>query len=269
MRVLLFLFAILFCGVVQGQDPDPPTITHLSVDSLSQQVKIYWYNNAPTAVGYIVYFLDDAGLWIPLDTVDGQQNLSYTTQASNSQFQQETYSIVAFDASGNSSSRSEAHSTLYLRYMYNLCDSICELKWEMYPEMLNQVGFKLIVHQKDLIGSGSEIVNEVLLSTFDTIYYFPVDYSSKYTFTLQAYNTLDSISKSNRFAITTTQIVPPTYAYINKVNVESDSIIELRILSDSYFIDFFEVYRSSFDGGFFQYLGDADVLENEKSGLFF
>ena len=80
---------------------------------------------------------------------------------------------------------------------------------------------------------------------------------------------MDSISRSNRFAITTTQIVPPTYAYINKVNVERDNIIELKILSDSYFIDYFEVYRSSFDGGFFQYLGDADVLENEKSGLFF
>ena len=59
-------------------------------------------------------------------------------------------------------------------------------------EMLNQVGFKLIVHQKDLIGDGK--LYEVLLSTIDTTYNFPVDYSSKYTFTLQAYNTLDSIS---------------------------------------------------------------------------
>ena len=265
MRVLLLLCTFLFCKVVQGQDPDPPTITHLSVDSLSQQVEIYWYNNAPAAAGYVIYFQDAAGLWIPLDTVNGQQNLSYTTQGSNSQFQTETYSVVAFDALGNSSSRSEAHSTLYLKYMYSLCDSICELKWELYPEMLNQVGFKLVVHQKDLIGTGSEIVDEVLLSSLDTMYNYPVDYSSKYTFTLQAYNTLDSVSRSNRFAITTTQVVPPTYAYINKVNVDEDNGIEVSVLSDSYFVDYFEVYRSSFDGGFFQYIGDADVLENKKS----
>ena len=148
MRVFLLLSIFLFCGELKGQDPDPPTITHLSVDSLSQQVEIYWYNNAPEAVGYVIYFQDAAGLWIPLDTVNGQQNLSYVTQGSNSQFQKETYSVVAFDALGNSSSRSEAHSTLFMNYFYSLCDSVCELMWDLYPEMLNQVGFKLIVHQK-------------------------------------------------------------------------------------------------------------------------
>ena len=267
MRALFLLCTILFCEVVQGQDPDPPTITHLSIDSLSQQVEIYWYNNSPAAIGYVIYFQDAAGLWIPLDTVNGQQNLSYKTQGSNSQFQKETYSVVAFDALGNSSSRSEAHSTLYLKYIYTLCDSICELKWDLYPEMLNQVGFKLVVHQKNLIDSGTEIVDEVLLSYLDTMYNYPVDYSSKYSFTLQAYNTLDSVSRSNRFAITTTQVIPPTYAYINKVSVDKDNEIELSVLSDSYFVDYFEVYRSSFDGGFFMYIGDADVLENEKSGV--
>ena len=267
MRVFLLLSIFLFCGELKGQDPDPPTITHLSVDSLSQQVEIYWYNNAPEAVGYVIYFQDAAGLWIPLDTVNGQQNLSYVTQGSNSQFQKETYSVVAFDALGNSSSRSEAHSTLFMNYFYSLCDSVCELMWDLYPEMLNQVGFKLIVHQKNLNGSGFEIVNEVLLSNLDTMYNYPVDYSSKYTFTLQAYNTLDSVSKSNRFAITTTQVVPPTYAYINKVNVDNDNFIEVSVISDSYFVDYFQVYRSSFDGGFFQYVGDANVLENEKSGV--
>ena len=55
-KVLFHLSFILFCGVVQGQDPDPPTITHLSIDSLNQQVEIYWYNNSPEAVGYIIYF---------------------------------------------------------------------------------------------------------------------------------------------------------------------------------------------------------------------
>ena len=87
MRALFLLCTILFCEVVQGQDPDPPTITHLSVDSLTQQVEIYWYNNAPTAVGYIIYFQDAAGLWIPLDTVNGQQNLYYTVLSPNSMWQ--------------------------------------------------------------------------------------------------------------------------------------------------------------------------------------
>ena len=126
--------------------------------------------------------------------------------------------------------------------------------------MLNQVGFRLVVRQKDLVDNGSENVDEILLSSFDSLYNYPVDYSSKYTFTLQAYNTLDSISRSNRFAITTTQVIPPTFAYVNKVNVNLDNDIEVSVLSDSYFVDYFEVYRSSYDGGIFQYVGNAEVL---------
>lgn len=251
----------LVFGLAKAQDPDPPIITHVSIDSVSQQVKIYWYNNTPTVVGYIIYFQDASGLWIPLDTVNGHQNLSYTTQASNSQFERETYSIVAFDALGNSSSRSESHSTLYLKYMYTLCDSICELKWDLYPEMLNQGGFKIRVNSKNLLGGGEQ-ESEVFLSSNDTAYSYLVEYGTKYTFTLIAYNSLDSLSRSNRFAITTTQIIPPDYAYINRVSVSEEQNIEVSILSNSSFVSYFELYRTTFEGGLKKHIADVPVMEN-------
>ena len=105
MRILLFFLFTIHFEFAYSQDPDPPTITHVSIDSISQQVHLYWYNNAPQAIGYVVYVQNISGLWIPLDTVMGAQNLSYITQASNAQFEEESYSVTAFDALGNSSNR--------------------------------------------------------------------------------------------------------------------------------------------------------------------
>lgn len=266
MRAFLILAMCFVFGLAKGQDPDPPTITHLSIDSLTQEVSIYWYNNAPTAVGYIIYFQDAAGLWIPLDTVYGQQTLSYTTQTSNAQFEEETYSVVAFDALGNSSARSESHSTLWLTYHYFVCDTICILKWELYPEMLNQQGFILRATSKSML-TGVETTNDIALATTDSTYHFSVDYTTKYTFTLIAYNDLDSLSRSNRFAIVSTQVIPPTYAYLNKVSVNEQESIEVHIQTNSDFVDYFEVYKTSLPNTLFKHIGNADMELSSRSAL--
>ena len=54
MRILYLLIFMFFALSSKSQDPDPPTITHLSIDSLTQQVKIFWYNNSPQTIGYII-----------------------------------------------------------------------------------------------------------------------------------------------------------------------------------------------------------------------
>jgi hypothetical protein len=68
-----FVLTLLVCNsfAVFAQDPNPPLITRLSVDPVSEQVDIYWVNSSNQVVGYIIYFEDISGLWIPLDTVFG------------------------------------------------------------------------------------------------------------------------------------------------------------------------------------------------------
>ena len=98
---------------------NPPLITRLSVDPVSEQVGIYWVNSSNQVVGYIIYFEDISGLWIPLDTVFGLTNTNFTTTNANPQNKIETFSVVAFDAMGNNSIRSSAHSTIFVNNSYD------------------------------------------------------------------------------------------------------------------------------------------------------
>ena len=127
----LFVF-VAFINEVNAQEPDPPLITHISVNESSQQVEINWINSANQVVGYIIYFQDISGLWIPLDTVQGILNTSYTTSNANPQLKIETYSVVAFDALGNNSVRSGPHSTMLVDYDHSDCDTSVFLSWNKY-----------------------------------------------------------------------------------------------------------------------------------------
>ncbi len=267
MRILLFFLLTILFEFAYSQDPDPPTITHVSIDSISQQVHLYWYNNAPQAIGYVVYVQDASGLWIPLDTVMGAQNLSYTTQASNAQFEEESYSVTAFDALGNSSNRSEAHTTLSLRYNYSLCDTLCQLQWNLYPVMLNQIGFILRVHSKDLQDTNIQ-TEDIQFSVFDTTYAFPVAYNKKYTFTVLAKNSLDSLSRSNRFSISTTQLIPPDYVYINKVDVTESNDLEINMITNSTSVSYFQLFRTPYETGVPEFISNVELAQNSLSASY-
>ena len=121
MRIIRFVILTLVAfntTLCFGQDPDAPLITYLSVNPNNQQVDIFWVNSSSQVVGYVIYFQDISGLWIPLDTVQGINNTSYTTQNANPQQKIETFSVVAFDALGNSSIRSDSHSTVFMNFSF-------------------------------------------------------------------------------------------------------------------------------------------------------
>ena len=49
-----------------AQDPDAPVITHVSVDHIFNKLKLIGSILPQTLVGYVIYFEDISGLWIPL-----------------------------------------------------------------------------------------------------------------------------------------------------------------------------------------------------------
>ena len=76
---LILALPLMCIFVSYAQEPDAPVITFVSVEHSSQQVQINWVNSTPNVVGYVIYFEDISGLWIPLDTVMGITNTTYLT----------------------------------------------------------------------------------------------------------------------------------------------------------------------------------------------
>ena len=85
LKNLILTLSLLSNLVSYAQDPDAPIITFLSVDHSTQQVEINWVNSTPNVVGYVIYFEDISGLWIPLDTVMGIANTTYLTSNASPQ----------------------------------------------------------------------------------------------------------------------------------------------------------------------------------------
>ena len=266
MRILknLILSLLLSCALVSyAQDPDAPVITFLSVDHSTQQVEINWINSTPNVVSYVIYFEDISGLWIPLDTVMGIANTNYLTSIASPQQKKETFSVVAIDDMGNSSVRSDPHSTVFLKFDYQNCDTSLALFWNSYLNMFAMDGYQLKAIRED-IQSGTVFLEQTLpISIDDTSLVFPVEYSSKYTLWLETISPVGYLSKSNFLEIITTYIDKPQYCYINKVSVIGENSIEVSVLSDSDDIDYINVYKSNLENGFQFYSGQAFATNNE------
>ena len=256
-----FILTLLVCNsfVVFAQDPNPPLITRLSVNPVSEQVDIYWVNSSNQVIGYIIYFEDISGLWIPLDTVLGLTNTNYTTTNANPQNKIETFSVVAFDSMGNNSIRSSAHSTIFVNNSYEECDTSVFLDWNPYLNMVGMEAYQLKIIRKDLT-SGTIFPEETLdLEKEDTSVFLAVDYSSKYTMWLEATSTASYVSKSNRISFTSTDIDIPTFSYVNRVTVEGETNIKVTALSNSVDLSHFNIYRSYTADGFQFFSGKAEL----------
>ena len=262
-----FILTLLVCksAIVLAQDPNPPLITRLSVNPVSQQVEIFWVNSSAQVAGYIIYFEDISGLWIPLDTVFGIANTNYTTSSANPQNKIETFSVVAFDAFGNNSIRSSAHSTIFVNNSYSECDTSIFLDWNPYLNMVGMQAYQLKIIREDLT-TGVVFPEETInIAREDTSFFMPVEYSNNYTFWLEATSTASYVSKSNRFSISSTIIDVPTFSYVNRVTVEGENSIKVTAITNSSDVSHVNIYRSYTENGFQFLSGKAERQVDDYS----
>ena len=263
LKTFILTLLILRSFVAFSQDPDAPLITYVSVNHSTQQVDINWVNTTTDVVGYVIYFQDISGLWIPLDTIMGINNTNYSTQNANPQQKIETFSVVAFDALGNSSVRSDSHSTVFLQFDYENCDTILQLNWNSYLNMYGMDGYQLKITREDLLSCIPFPEQTIAISQTDSSYDFPIEYSSKYILWLETISPVNYISKSNILEIVTTDIDVPMYSYINRVSVVGENSIEVSVLSNSEDLSHVNIYKSNLENGFQFFLGKANLSNDE------
>jgi gliding motility-associated-like protein len=246
---------------LKAQTIIPPLITHISIDSISNQVEIVWANSSPETEGYIIYKKDYFGLWTPLDTILGIENTYYKTNNSTAQLQIETYSVTAFDGNDNSSLRSDFHETMQLENEYQLCDDSCRLNWNSYHNMFALNGYLLQVNTQNTQNGQTDFI-QYDLGVNDTDITIPIDYSNQYKIYVVAYNALDSFATSSRVEFTSTDLTAPSYIYLNKVTVKSDEEVEINIISDSSDVSYYEVFRSNYQGQTPFKIGETDPVNS-------
>ena len=265
-------------GTVALQDtlsPETPIIQDISVNSSGKSV-VTW-SASTGADSYIIYFLDNDGAWITLDTVSSLSN-SYIYENSYATNTIESFSVRAIDTCGNTRVRSLLHNSILLTNTSNSCDYSISLDWNDY---INWSGgthhYKVLISETDPNGNVSNTV--VRLS--ESITEFVVQNISSlasYSILVEAYNSDSTFKASSNLLDVNIQLAnKPLFNYIEYVSVDhTDGSVDLSCIVDlSALIDRYDVYRSlrkddnfvkigevGFSGESPIYFNDQDALTN-------
>lgn len=210
--------------------PDIPTISFVTIDTLTGNVTITWNQNSqPDTYGYIIYSIDENGFPTEIDTVWGLGNTSYTysTDVNSGPL---TYSVAAFDSCFTSSTipayqtsaKGDPHTTAYLRGTVGICNNMVSLNWTAYLGWDNLATYEIwghiVGHPWQNLGSTNALTYSIVGNPLQN-----------YCFAIKAVSTDGKESFSNRFCLT---IIAPTQPSINylKVATVNSNKIELRHL---------------------------------------
>ena len=116
-------------------DPDPPVISHINVDSLTQLVVIHWEpSTANDLAGYIIYHCN-GGFQMAIDTIFNPGATFYVDGSSNAVTYIESYNVAAFDSCFISNepdpgaAGAYCASSIHLNASRLLCSDAANLEW--------------------------------------------------------------------------------------------------------------------------------------------
>ena len=138
---MLKIISVFFCVLIltqvvisQTEIPDPPIFTSASivVESNPTLVELKWSPSDSLDVeGYIVYQVVN-GITETIDTVLGRltTNLQYTLPGAI--IKPEKFRLAAFDSLNFKSSITDPHTTMFLNFQYDKCNTEVLLNWTSY-----------------------------------------------------------------------------------------------------------------------------------------
>ncbi len=124
-------FTVLQSDTLDSSDPEPPVITYVSV--LNNAAEIKWEpGNSPETYGYIIYRVTNS-LFIPIDTVYGKNNTSYTDLTAAVNVDSASYTLASIDSCFNTGPiNSLPQHTIFLQQEVDRCSNTVTLNWYAY-----------------------------------------------------------------------------------------------------------------------------------------
>ncbi|MBL4862308.1 MAG: gliding motility-associated C-terminal domain-containing protein, partial [Crocinitomicaceae bacterium] len=231
--------------------PDIPIIDYVSIDTLSNSVLLSWNQNAqPDTYGYIVYILNPSGIVVPLDTVWGIGNTTYS-HITNVDDGPLTYTVSAFDScwttsippSYQTSAKAPLNTSMFLNSTLNICDQNVDLSWSEY------IGWTATDHY-DIYGhkAGGAWIN--FGSSTTTSFTASVEDANTYCFAVQAINDIGATSFSNQSCIYIAIPGQPSFNYLQVATVNGNSVDLIHYVDNSVSISKLSIQRQNEIGVF-------------------
>lgn len=209
------------------QTPSIPLISSASVDPTSGNIILTWnVNNQADTKGYVIYWKDENGFIVEIDTVYGINNTTYTyTGVVNGA---ETFSVAAFDSCFTSganptyqtSAKAELHTTMFLSHTLNRCNGSVVFDWTDYVGWgTNLAGYTILGQENG--GPWTPLGNAT-----SSNYTVTLNQLSNYCIIIQA-NHVDgtTISYSTKDCFLVNTPAPPAVHYLRVATVINDQVV--------------------------------------------
>ena len=246
--------------------PYEPVIRNISVDTSNNLATVSWDRSNPDDIeGYIILKFISGG-WVPIDTIYGINNTTYSYLLSNAGGESECYGIAAIDScwygtplSPNTSSMSSSHCSIFLESSYAACSKQIELTWNAYTNWKSGVDNYYVYYN---INGGTNVLAGTTSSTNFTLNNVNAD--STYCFVIKSVSgDFNDTANSNKECVFTSYPLISDTNYLQTVTVLSENQIQIRIYTPSYnTINGYNIFRSDNNGSSFIFIGYANNTGN-------
>lgn len=210
-------------------DNFPPNVSNLDSASVlaNGQTVLGWLpSTSPDCAGYIIYQVVN-GFNIPIDTIYGKNNTSYTYTNTTATNGSDQFVIAAIDSCNNVSILSNAQNTIYLKHQYNVCAHNVRLQWNI-PK-ISSSGIKYFIYASEN-GNPFQIIDSTNAIIFN---YNNLNYNSNYCFYVRAKNSSGVTVASNQICFNAYGSPVPSVAYIRYATVKDTDNILLAFYVDT------------------------------------
>lgn len=205
--------------------PDIPVISYVDIDTITSNITINWNENSQQdTYGYVIYQTDGNGNLVPIDTLYGIQNTSYThyEDPENGPYQ---YSIAAFDScytvnippTYQTSAKANPHTTILLKTNLNVCERKMYLNWSDY------IGFNDIQYYQIFTKTNNGPWTNIA-QTNNLSHSLTVNTGDEVIAVVQAVSDLGTTSFSNIDTLSFAGSTQPAMSFLNVVTIEQDHI---------------------------------------------
>lgn len=206
--------------------PAIPVIDTLSVDDNNLALLDWNVNPSGDVAAYVVYQFNGT-IWVPVDTVYGINNTSFSYPGSTAGVASEQYQLAAFDSCGNISPLGTVMHTIFLKATPDICDRAANLSWNAYTPLGSGLSqYEIYISTVSQSGPYSLLatVGPTVLS-YSASGLLP---NTTYYFKVRAVDVSGTKSvSSNRISFFSATPVPPVFSYLRKVSVVDPDRVDI------------------------------------------
>jgi len=209
--------------------PETPTLDSVSIHTITNEVLIGWQpSTALDTKGYIIY-LQNGGVWSPIDTVYGINTSFYHYLNPAALNSAQNYRIAAIDSCLNASPLSIDQHSLLLALATNSCEQTATLSWNEYEHLTGNVQ-KYEIYMA-INGSAYTKIGEVASELSYTFSGLIHNSTYKFFVKMVGNNGVTSSSTVNSFLFLQTNL--PTSIYFRYASVNNIQNVDLAIYVDT------------------------------------